>query len=180
MKSFKEHGFNEKADVRKALKKVKGLTKDQLAVLAGMNPSVLQVVINQLATLTMGEDLDEALKASDEKYLQARVKMLDALTDKLIRMRVDRTAWKKVQDAKFALEDIIEENNESVNEALVASDRNILTAIFNKLEDYFAKGMQDGDERKLMQLNQFAKLVRMGITKQKQAKGKTFLYKLKK
>ncbi len=66
-----------------------------------------------------------------------------------------------------------------VDEALVARDADIIQAIFNKLEPYFYKGLQAGDEKVIAQLNQMAKLVNTGITKAGQAKNKTFMYKLK-
>lgn len=66
-----------------------------------------------------------------------------------------------------------------VDEALVARDADIIQAIFSKLEPYFYKGLQTGDEKVIAQLNQMAKLVNTGITKAGQAKNKTFMYKLK-
>lgn len=66
-----------------------------------------------------------------------------------------------------------------VDEALVARDADIIQAIFSKLEPYFYKGLQAGDEKVIAQLNQMAKLVNTGITKAGQAKNKTFMYKLK-
>ena len=66
-----------------------------------------------------------------------------------------------------------------VDEALVASDSNILQAIFNKLEPYFYAGLQKGDEKVIAQLNQVAKLVNTGVTKSGQSRNKTFMYKLK-
>ena len=67
-----------------------------------------------------------------------------------------------------------------IEEALVSGDRHIVSAIMDKLLDYFSDGLKKGDERKLAQLNQIGKLVNMGVTKKKQAKGRAFLYKLKK
>lgn len=66
------------------------------------------------------------------------------------------------------------------DEALVASNSNIVGAIMNKLQDYFTKGLHDDDEKVIAQLNQVGKIVKMGVTRKKQAKGRSFLYKLKK
>jgi len=63
------------------------------------------------------EPLDEVikndLKDTDKKYLQKRVSEMQKLIDKLIKMRgvqpEDKDAWKKVQQAKFAIEDMLEE-----------------------------------------------------------------------
>lgn len=45
------------AEIKKALKKVKGLTKQQMQTLATMPPTQLQIVINTLSGLVMGEDM---------------------------------------------------------------------------------------------------------------------------
>jgi len=44
--------------IKQKLSKIKGITKDQLATLSAMSPSTLQIVINQLSTMVMGEKLD--------------------------------------------------------------------------------------------------------------------------
>ena len=56
MKTFKE--FRKQELVTK-LKKLKGITKDQMAALSTMNPVTLQTVINQLSTLVNGGNVDE-------------------------------------------------------------------------------------------------------------------------
>jgi len=56
MKTFKEF---RKQEVVKKLKKLKGITKDQMAALSTMNPVTLQTVINQLSTLVNGGNIDE-------------------------------------------------------------------------------------------------------------------------
>ena len=56
MKTFKEF---RKQDIVKKLKKLKGITKDQIAALSTMNPVTLQTVINQLSTLVNGGSVDE-------------------------------------------------------------------------------------------------------------------------
>jgi hypothetical protein len=45
--------------VKQKLQKIKGITKDQLAMLSSMNATVLQTVINQLSTVVMGDDVEE-------------------------------------------------------------------------------------------------------------------------
>lgn len=77
-------------------------------------------------------------------------------------------------------QDFERSRSEDVDEALVASNSNIVSAIMNKLQDYFTKALDSDDERKMAQLNQVGKLVNMGVTRKKQAKGRSFLYKLKK
>ena len=56
MKTFKEFS---KQDIIKKLKKLKGITKDQMIALSTMNPITLQSVLNQLSTLVSGNTIDE-------------------------------------------------------------------------------------------------------------------------
>ena len=70
--------------------------------------------------------------------------------------------------------------DENVDEALVSSNNSIVKAVLNKLQTYFSDGLSNDGERKLMQLNDVAKYVKMGVTRKKQNKGNAFLYKLKK
>ena len=57
--------YNEKVNLQKALKKVKGLTKDQVQVLMTMPPSVLTSMINQLGMLV--NSVEEENKMEEEK-----------------------------------------------------------------------------------------------------------------
>lgn len=81
MKSFKE--FNRQALIKK-LKKVKGITKDQMTTLSTMNATVLQTVINQLSTLVMGGKLDErsALVADIPNVIKIMLKDVQAKLEK--------------------------------------------------------------------------------------------------
>lgn len=54
----------DKKKIQQKLSKIKGLTKDQLTTLSAMSPSTLQIIINQLSTLVMGDDIDESLWAN--------------------------------------------------------------------------------------------------------------------
>tara|TARA_B100000575_G_C23026524_1_gene591115 strand:- start:153 stop:530 length:378 start_codon:yes stop_codon:yes gene_type:complete len=56
MQTFKEF---RKQDIIKKLKKLKGITKDQMTALSTMNPATLQTVLNQLSTLVNGNTVDE-------------------------------------------------------------------------------------------------------------------------
>ena len=56
MKAFTEF---RKQELINKLKKLKGITKDQMAALSTMNPVTLQTVINQLSTLVNGKTVDE-------------------------------------------------------------------------------------------------------------------------
>ena len=55
----KSESIEEAVDIKKALKKVKGLTKKQLEVLSTMNTSQISVVVNQLSSLVMSESIEE-------------------------------------------------------------------------------------------------------------------------
>lgn len=62
------------------------------------------------------------------------------------------------------------------DEALVASDRNIVKQVLNKLEDIMVGALEKGD---VELVNNIARHARLKVTKKGQSKGKAFSYKLK-
>ena len=70
--------------------------------------------------------------------------------------------------------------DENVDEALVAYNSDIVKAILNQLQPYFTKGLDNNDEKRIAHLNAVAKNVNMSVTRKRQTKNRTFLYKLKK
>ena len=67
----------ENVDIKKALKKVKGLTKDQMQVLATMNTTQLSIIINQLSSLVMGEErLADKLRKKEQSKQKAHQKRI--------------------------------------------------------------------------------------------------------
>lgn len=172
-------------DTKKALSKIRGLTKDQLAVLSAMNPTTLTTVLNQLSTLMMGEELEEAMKGSERSYLEKRHKMLDQLQDKIIRMRdLDRDlkqkANKAVGQARFAIEDLLDaddmgESIEIEEGKYVAGVYEILSTLTSKFKKEAGERYQKNSERGLAFINQLAKMVGASVTDKKQQKGKLFM-----
>ena len=75
----------------------------------------------------------------------------------------------------------IESINEQVNtdEALVGDHATIVNQITKRLESELNNALKKGDEKSLALVNQIARIVGLGVTQKKQAKGKTFSYKLK-
>ena len=75
----------------------------------------------------------------------------------------------------------IESINEQVNtdEALVGDHATIVSQITKKLESELNNALKKGDEKSLVLVNQIARIVGLGVSQKKQAKGKTFSYKLK-
>lgn len=75
----------------------------------------------------------------------------------------------------------IESINEQVNtdEALVGDHATIVNQITKKLESELNNALKKGDEKSLALVNQIARIVGLGVSQKKQAKGKTFSYKLK-
>jgi hypothetical protein len=70
---------------------------------------------------------------------------------------------------------------EEVEEALVAADMNILNAIIKKIkDDIMTEKLAGKFEKSWPKMQQLAKMAGYGITKQKQARDKTYLWKLKK
>ena len=148
-----DYDLEENKDIKKKLQKIKGLTKDQLRVLASIPTPMLSTVINQLSTLVMGEELEEAMKGSDRSYLEKRHKMLDQLQDKIIRMRdLDRDlknkANKAVGQARFAIEDLLDADE--MNEKLDAnSDAGDYIDDFRKSDAPQFKGKSDKKIRQM-------------------------------
>tara|TARA_Y100001937_G_scaffold16913_1_gene23336 strand:- start:6721 stop:7287 length:567 start_codon:yes stop_codon:yes gene_type:complete len=140
---------NLQMDIKKKLKKIKGLTKDQLTTLSAMNPSTLQVIINQLSTIV---NQNEAVSAAQQAAI----------------------AIAKKKSGKY------DKDGKKIDEALVANNSDIVSAILNQLQPYFAKGLNNDDEKRIAHLNAVGKHVNMGVTRKRQAKNRTFLYKLKK
>ena len=69
--------------------------------------------------------------------------------------------------------------DEKTDEALVAPHAAIVKQIIDKLTTQMTDALYSGDKDKVAMVNQVASLVGLGITQNKQAKGKTFSYKLK-
>ena len=84
MKSLKE--FRKDQLLRK-LKAIKGITKDQMAALAGMNPAMLQNVINQLSTIVNGGSVDEraALVMDIPAIIKAMLKDVQSKLEKQLK-----------------------------------------------------------------------------------------------
>jgi len=71
--------------------------------------------------------------------------------------------------------------NTQVDEKLVASDIDILDTIIDKIKDDISKDKIKGRfERSWPKMKVLAKMAGMGISKKMQAKGKTYLWVLKK
>ena len=126
MKTFKEQQeIDEKADIKKALKKVKGLTKQQAQMIATLPTPVITAVINQLSMVVA--------------------------------------------------------HNDPLDEALVASDLNILDTILSKIKDDIVTSKLNKDfEKSWPKMQALAKLAGMGISKKMQGKNKSYLWKLRK
>ena len=77
IKRAKGESVEEKVNVKKALSKVKGLTKKQLEVLASLQQSQLVVIAQQLSGLVMGEELEEG------KMVAPTHSIIKTVTDKL-------------------------------------------------------------------------------------------------
>ena len=63
-----EKMFGESQDIQKALKKVKGLTKQQMQVLSTMSPSLVTTVMQTMSNLVMGESLEERYNKKADIY----------------------------------------------------------------------------------------------------------------
>ena len=135
----------------------------------------------------------EELKGSDRSYIEKRVKMIDQLEDKLLRMRGakgTRIAQTKLQQARFALEDVLEDplneednlpdiedlNIPELDEGkLVAPFSQILDAIANRFKKEAGKMYQSNPEKGLAFINRVGSMFGAKATDKKQMKNYLFL-----
>ena len=135
----------------------------------------------------------EELKGSDRSYIEKRVKMIDQLEDKLLRMRGakgTRIAQTKLQQARFALEDVLEDplneednlpdiedlNIPELDEGkLVAPFSQILDAIANRFKKEAGKRYQSNPEKGLAFINKIGSSFGAKATDKKQMKNYLFL-----
>ena len=137
---------SESVDIKRALKKVKGLTKDQLAVLSTMNPSTLTTIMNQLSNLMMGEE--------DSCW--------DGYTQKGMKKKGDKMVPNCVPEE-------IEEGK------LVASVYNIIDALTNEFKKRVQKEYDRNPEKGLVMLNRMGALIGAKVSDKMQQKNKLFL-----
>lgn len=83
--------IEEKVDIKKALSKVKGLTKKQMEVLAGLPQSQLVVIAQQLSGLVMGEQLEEGKMVAPASRVIKRIadEIRDKMQDLYSRRQID-------------------------------------------------------------------------------------------
>ena len=83
--------IEEKVNVKKALSKVKGLTKKQLEVLASLQQSQLVVIAQQLSGLVMGEQLEEGKMVAPASRVIKRIadEIRDKMQDLYSRRQID-------------------------------------------------------------------------------------------
>ena len=135
----------------------------------------------------------EELKSSDRSYIEKRVKMIDQLEDKLLRMRGakgTREAQTLLQKARFALEDVLEDpmnedglpdisDSEILSEIeegkLVAPFSNILDAIANRFKKEAGKIYRSNPEKGLAFINKVGSAFGAKATDKKQMPNYLFL-----
>ena len=88
IKRAKGESVEEKVDIKKALRKVKGLSKKQMEVLASLPQSQLVVIAQQLSGLVMGEELEEGkMVAPAHKIIQTVSSQIQKKMEELYRKR---------------------------------------------------------------------------------------------
>ena len=173
MKTFKEH-LGEKdmtaiSSWKKKLKKMKGLTKQQIQMLSQLPTPVITALINQIGMVVASNDVEESTKAYGDTIR------------KIARDRQLKSISKKDKQTLLKIADLLAKANEEVNEApLVANDMEIVRGILDKIETDFQKLSLKGKmESAWPRLQMLAKMAGYGVTKTKQAKNRTFRYDLK-
>ena len=142
----KSESIEEAINIKKSLKKVKGLTKKQMEVLASLQQSQLVVIAQQLSSLVMGEQ--------DECW--------DGYTQKGMKKKGDKMVPNCVP--------------ESIEEGKLVTDwRSILEYIFKNIMKMVEKEYERNPEKGVGMINQLGSYVKMKVTDKKQEKGKLFL-----
>jgi len=97
MKPFKEQQqIDEAIDIKKALKKVKGLSNKQMQVIAQLPMPVITQIVNQLTAVVAQNNLDEKLVASDLTILDTILnKIKDDISNDKIKGRFEKS-WPKM------------------------------------------------------------------------------------
>ena len=135
----------------------------------------------------------EELKSSDRSYIEKRVKMIDQLEDKLLRMRGakgTRIAQTKLQMARFALEDVLEDpmNEDGLPDIgdsqvlsdleegkLVASVGNILSAMANEFIRKAQIQYDKDPEKGMRYIQRLGSIIGARVTDKAQQKNHLFL-----
>jgi len=99
--------LSEAVDVKKALSKVKGLSRQQMQVLSTMSPSTLQIILQQLSSLSMGEEIEEKRLAD---ILRDKEKSKQKAHQKAM-MKSARDSIKKYQKGKKEETEVEEERD---------------------------------------------------------------------
>ena len=180
---------NEK--VLKKLKKIKGLTKDQLRVLSTIPSPMLTTVVNQLSTLVMSEDLQEVNSVmSVDKKNMPKVK---PMIQKLARARgvpvsfdkdgINVTFKGRPQDVDKLMKDFkknktlmkLLEEIQLDEGKLVADVDAILNAMVSEFKKQFGSLYRKNNEKGLAMLNRLGSMIGAKASSKMQQKGKLFL-----
>ena len=106
--------LSEAVDVKKALSKVKGLTKKQLEVLAGLPQSQLVVIAQQLSGLVMGEEITEKrladiLRQKEKSNQKSHQQRMMKLAKQSIKKNRKEPRLREVLDKNASQQDYIDD-----------------------------------------------------------------------
>lgn len=138
--------LEENVNIKKALSKVKGLTKKQLETLSTINTSQLTVILQQLSSLVMGEQ--------DECW--------DGYTQKGMKKKGDKMVPNCVPES-------VEEGKQ------VAPYRDILDIILKKIKNKIEKEFSKNQEKGVAIMNTLGAMVGHKVSDKGQEKNKLFL-----
>ena len=113
--------------VKQKLQKIKGITKDQLAMLSSMNATVLQTVINQLSTVVMGDDVEE------ERNYKKEYENYQGKPEQIKRRAARNAARRSLKDNKdIEGKDVHHKDNNPLNND--KKNLSVVTKKFNRTE----------------------------------------------
>ena len=106
--------LSEAVDVKKALSKIKGLTKKQLEVLAGLPQSQLVVIAQQLSGLVMGEEITEKrladiLRQKEKSNQKSHQQRMMKLAKQSIKKNRKEPRLREVLDKNASQQDYIDD-----------------------------------------------------------------------
>ena len=135
----KSESIEESTDIKKRLKKVKGLTKKQLEMLATLPSPVVTSLVQQLSGLVMGEEIKEG------KYVAPRLEVLSYIL-KMIEQKVTKELDKNEEKGIALMNQL-----GSYVKAKVTDKKQVDNKLFLKFGDILEDAAQDAAELALKQ-----------------------------
>ena len=171
-------------DVRDKLKKVKGISKKQMELIATLPSPMLTSIVQQLSSLVASKDHCECDPIEEETDAQRKAKFASGSAGgPKSSSKKFRQKFKSYTDAEKEIDtDGDGIKSDELDEApLVMSDMDMVQALTQKIEDDLHRlKIKKQFEKGWPNLQVLAKMAGYGVSKNKQANNRTFRYDLRK